>query len=98
MEPSPIIAICIIIAVIAGCCFVRWWNKYETERKNKNKKEKNRKEVEEMVRAEKRREEIRKYPDRYENIDFFNSDGIFWEQIVPWTIVGIMIIFFSWHC
>ena len=39
MEPDPIIAICIIIAVIAGCCFVRWWNKYETERKNKNKKE-----------------------------------------------------------
>jgi len=39
MEPDPIIAISIIVAVIAGCYFVRWWNKYETERKNKNKKE-----------------------------------------------------------
>jgi len=37
MEPDPTVAICIIVAVTAGCYFVRWWNKYETERKTKTK-------------------------------------------------------------
>jgi hypothetical protein len=39
MEPNPIVAIPIVAAIIAGYYFVRWWNKYEIERKNKNKKE-----------------------------------------------------------
>tara|TARA_Y100000310_G_scaffold91497_1_gene88881 strand:+ start:1057 stop:1179 length:123 start_codon:yes stop_codon:yes gene_type:complete len=39
MEPDPVTAIPVIVAIIAGYYFVRWWNKYETKRKNKNKKE-----------------------------------------------------------
>jgi len=33
MESQPTVSICIIIASIAGYYFVRWWNKYEIERK-----------------------------------------------------------------
>jgi len=39
VEPDPIIAIPVIAAIVAGYYFVRWWNKYETERKNNKKKE-----------------------------------------------------------
>jgi hypothetical protein len=37
MESDFTVATCIIIAFIAGYYFVRWWNKYETERKTKTK-------------------------------------------------------------